>query len=222
MKKIFNLFLWFCAATVIAQCCILTLSAIGGNLNRQSIVRVIAILNGIDIQGKRLEQSLIAARQAPVATYEEILAERARAAIEIDSRESALNRYAEQLDTMQDKLISERAQFDRRRLSFDQKLNQLASDGQKESLKEVQQILENLQPEQSKGQLLRMLENNQTEDVVAIVKGMPSDKRKKILGEFASTEEASKLYEILQELRNGEPMASTIDQVRGSQPIGDQ
>lgn len=82
MKKLVSLFLWTYAATVIAQACILTLSLIRGNLNKDTMVTVIAMLNGIDIQGKRLATAYVSAQQTPVPTFEDIAAERAKLSLE--------------------------------------------------------------------------------------------------------------------------------------------
>ena len=82
------------------------------------------------------------------------------------------------------------------------------------SLKDVRRTLESLPPEQSKDQLLKLIKDGQLADVVAIVKGMPADKSKKILGEFLEPEESEKLYEILRELRKGEPTKSLLDKAR--------
>jgi ACT domain-containing protein len=73
-----------------------------------------------------------------------------------------------------------------------------------------------MQPEQAKGQLLKMLEDDAMEDVVTIVTNMPADKRKKILAEFKVGTDAEQLYEILKNIRKGEPIASTIQDARQS------
>ena len=65
MKKLVGLFLWFCAATVLAQVCILGMAAFKGTVNRQTIAQVIGLLNGIDIQGQRLKQAMVSARNTP-------------------------------------------------------------------------------------------------------------------------------------------------------------
>ena len=52
------------------------------------------------------------------------------------------------------------------------------------------------------------------QDVVAIVKGMPPDKRKKILGEFLEPVESEKLYEIFKGIRKGEEKADVSDKAR--------
>ena len=65
------------------------------------------------------------------------------------------------------------------------------------------------QPKQAKEQIMKMLGDPKSpaddpmEDIVRILKAMPLDKRKKILGEFKSPEEIEKLHEILRVVRLG-------------------
>lgn len=217
MKSIINFVLYFCAATVLAQACIVGISAIRGNFGSDTVLRIVGLLNGIDIQGQRIEKALIAARETPQPSYEDIVSARAKATVDIDNRESRLSEWQTELRTKQEKLELEREQFDRRRESFDAELAKQADGNLDQALREVQAILEVLQPDQSKDQLLRMMQDGQTADVVAIVKGMPADKRKKILGEFTTEQEASTLFEIMNELRKGEPMASTIEQAKSTE-----
>jgi hypothetical protein len=54
-------------------------------------------------------------------------------------------------------------------------------------------------------------------DVVAIIKGMGLDKRKKILAEFTSEKEVTQLCEVLNQLRLGQPTASVIDEARNAE-----
>jgi hypothetical protein len=51
-------------------------------------------------------------------------------------------------------------------------------------------------------------------DVVTILKAMPLDKRKKILAEFKSEEEAEKLHDILKQIREGVPDTALIRETR--------
>ncbi len=66
-------------------------------------------------------------------------------------------------------------------------------------------MLEQLSPEQAKVQLLSILKDNAMADVVAIIKGMPEDKRKKILAEFVGEKIPPSLPQFLKELRLAEP-----------------
>jgi len=51
-------------------------------------------------------------------------------------------------------------------------------------------------------------------DVVAMLKRMSLDKRKKILAEFKDGADADTLSEILSNIRKGEPLASQIKETR--------
>jgi hypothetical protein len=81
---------------------------------------------------------------------------------------------------------------------------------------ELQRTLEAIQPKQAKDQIMKMLEEYPTEfdqplqDVVTIMKAMPLDKRRKILGEFKSEPEIEKLAVILREIRLGTPDTELI------------
>ena len=203
MKTLINIGLWFCAATMLAQATIISLSFMRGNFNGDTIQRVIATLNGIDIQGERLKNALIEAKDAPVPTHEEVLGERAKMSLELDARDRALARYRDQLELLQTKLQNDTKELDRRRESFDMTVAQRTKTVNEETLGEVRRILEIMQPEQAKDHISRMIKDGSSEDVVAIVKALPDDKRKKIIAEFTQEDEAAQLAEILKMIRDG-------------------
>ena len=91
--------------------------------------------------------------------------------------------------------------------SFEDLLSQLESTASAEALQEIQRTLEILQPKQAKDLLLRILEDEKLQadddvlsDVVAIVRSMPQDKLKKILGEFKTEAERTTLHKIMLEI----------------------
>ena len=214
MKMLLRLFGAFCVATILAQCIVLGLSAYRGNLNGDTILQGFALLNGIDITGKRLEDAIRNGREAPIPSYEDVTKERAQKSLNLDMRQRSIKLAKDQLEAKHRELQLEITNFDNRKDAFYSKLDELNKGIEDSSLKDVRRTLESLPPEQSKDQLLKLIKDGQMTDVVAIVKGMPADKSKKILGEFLETEESEKLYEILRELRKGEPTKSLIDQAR--------
>lgn len=214
MKMLLRLFGAFCVATILAQCIVLGLSAYRGNLNGDTILQGFALLNGIDITGKRLEDAIRNGRDAPMPSYDDVTKERAQKSLNLDMRERSIKLAKDQLEAKHRELQLEITNFDSRKDAFYSKLDELNKGIEDSSLKDVRRTLESLPPEQSKDQLLKLIKDGQMTDVVAIVKGMPADKSKKILGEFLETEESEKLYEILRELRKGEPTKSLIDQAR--------
>ncbi len=219
MRMLIRLFVAFCVATVLAQGIIITLAGLRGNLKSDTLVRAIALLNGIDITGDQLKKMLDDSREQPNITLEDIIEERARENSILDMRERSISAMKQQTEEMLAELQTKVADFDLRKDEFHTLLKRTETDLLEESLKEVQRTIESLTPEQAKDQLLRMYDAGQKDDVVAIVKGMPLDKRKKILGEFANEKEAAQLHEILMRLRLGEPTAGLIQDAR-DQPSG--
>jgi hypothetical protein len=77
-----------------------------------------------------------------------------------------------------------------------------------------------MSPKQAKDQILKMLDEPSTvaddpmQDVVTVLKSMADDKRKKLLGEFKTPEEADRLAEILREVRLGLPDSDVIRDTR--------
>ena len=214
MKFLLQLFGAFCVATVLAQCIVLGLSAYRGNLDGDTILQGFALLNGIDITGKRLEEAVRNGRESPIPSYEDVTKERAQKSLNLDMRERSIKLAKEQVEAKQRELQIEITNFDNRKDAFYAKLDEMSKGIDDTSLKDVRRTLESLPPEQSKDQLLKLIKDGQLADVVAIVKGMPADKSKKILGEFLEPEESEKLYEILRELRKGEPTKSLLDKAR--------
>jgi hypothetical protein len=214
MRFLLRLFTAFCVATVIAQAIILTMVAIRGNLRRDTFTEALALVNGIDISGEKLRKIVNDPQQIPVPSYDDVVAQRAQQNLNLEMRERSIKRYIEQLEVMQSKLRDDQVNFDRRKDAFYKLLDEMGENTRRENLGELQRTLEALDPEQAKILLMKMLENNQLIDVVAIIKGMTLEKRKKVLGEFTTEKEAAQLFEVLNQLRLGEPDASVIENAR--------
>jgi len=212
MKFLLSLFFWFCAATVLAQACILGLSFFRGNLTKKSMVQIIALMNGIDIPGERLKNAISAGQDVPVPTRDEILNANIEANLNYKSREESMKRWQGQLQSEQTKLEMESVKLIQLRKEHDAMVEQFKSGRLSQSLKDVQDVLEIVPPDQAKAQLLKMIESKAMDDVVAIIKAMAEDKRKKILAEFSSEDDSIKLAEILKELRivDSKPVSTGI------------
>lgn len=217
MKKIVGLFLWLCAATLIAQGCILTLSYLRGNLDKDSLIQVMAILNGIDVQGTKIGK-LINTQATPQPSMEEVLNERAREATELDARSAAIERQKGELESKQRTLEVEIERLEGRKREFEERLNSLSNGAEEEGIRDVQTWLQDLPPDQAKVQILSMLEKKNPDDVVTILKGLNPAKRKKILGEFTAADETAKLAEVFAQLRSGGKAKSIIDEARAESP----
>ncbi len=214
MKKLVSLFLWFCAATFIAQLCVIGLSFMRGNVDRKTLVQIVALLNGIDIQGKRLTAAMASARNVPVPTYDDVLNAKVQASLELDTLSASLERDRQKIEEARRELKIDSDRFAKRVEAFRADFNKKEEGSRATIIKETQQIIEMLPPEAAKTQLLTMLENDQKADVVAIIKGLAPDKQKKILGEFASADDQEKLSQIIAEIKKGEPLKSLFENTK--------
>ncbi len=219
MKKIFAflgaLLSYFCIATVIAL-----LTAIGamwfkGALDEDRLYRVLASLHGVDMVA--MQRELIREAQAPdleqpsAATR---LDQQMLKSLDLDLRELAVSKGLASLGAIETHLQIETARFEDLKKAYASKLRELEEDEQTTSMRELQRTLEAIRPDQAKEQILKMLDDDALDDVVTILTKMAIDKRKKIIAEFKQGADADKLYEILKNIRLGEPAVSQIEDAR--------
>ncbi|MCA9130049.1 MAG: hypothetical protein KDB22_23335 [Planctomycetales bacterium] len=220
MQKLVKLFSAFCVATVLAQVIIVALAAARGNIKQDTVVKAIALLNGVDFVGDGIEQALINSREAPMPSYEDIEEERARLDKNLELRETAIAREKELTQIMLAELQAKDELFTRRTTEFYEALDRKEKVLQQQGLQDLQLTLESLSPEQAKDQIVRFLSAGRLDDVVAIFKGMAPDKRKKIMGEFVDQQDAEDLHMVLERLGRGEPNVGLIRNARDSSPAG--
>ncbi|MDX1930790.1 MAG: hypothetical protein SFV81_29975, partial [Pirellulaceae bacterium] len=146
MKFLLQLFGAFCVATVLAQCIVLGLSAYRGNLDGDTLLQGFALLNGIDITGKRLEDAVRNGREAPIPSYDDVTKERAQKSLNLDMRERSIKLAKEQVEAKQRELQMEITNFDNRKDAFYSKLDEMSKGIEDASLKDVRRTLESLPP----------------------------------------------------------------------------
>lgn len=201
MKKLVNATLWTCTAILLGQLFILGFAAIKGYLSPKTVTQIVALLNGIDIQGERLTNAIKEGKNAPVPTYQDVLEAKSNAILSMDSRSQALDRYKRQLDE-KDKTLTEReARHNALVAEFKKQENETRASKETESLQLRMQLFSALQPPDAKQQLTLMLEKNLKSEVISILKGLDDDKLKKILGEFTEPIDQQKIADILEEIR---------------------
>jgi hypothetical protein len=178
-----------------------------GALTDERLFAMLAALHGIKPSPPPSLTALDADAEQP--SFNQILHSRMRASLDLDLRESAIDKSLGDLRTIETALQSESKRLDTWKQSFDERLARLQTAATEVSLLEVQRTLEAIQPKQAKEQIMKMLQEPKTdyddpmEDIVRILKAMPLDKRKKILAEFKTPEEVEKLAEILRVVRLG-------------------
>lgn len=225
-----DMFIYGCVATVLALVVMGVLLWTRVGLSQEKIFRMLAALYDVDLVAMELQQRQIAqATDREDVAYDEILRRRAETSLDADLREQAINHGLADLRQLQQDLREERRRYDLLKQSFDAELEKLQNIARNDAILDVQRTLETVKPKQAKDHLLRMLpdgfaqlplgdmESQQQRaiiDVVTIVKAMTLDKRKKILAEFRTEEEARQLAEILRLIRLGVPEVELISDAR--------
>lgn len=215
-KLIIPVCVYLCVGTVVAQATAVAFVIATNALTREQVYEILAVAYGVDVEEIKKKQAEQAIQPSTEQVSLEAIAQRkAINSLDHDMREQALKNGIDNLRRMQNLHGVERQRYDNLKQAFDARLKQLHKDVDQNSILEVQQTLENMQPKQAKEQLLLMLEKQDAmSDVVAIVKAMPMDQRKKILGEFKSPDESEQLAEILRHIRLGHPEKPVIDQAQ--------
>ncbi|MGI9472240.1 MAG: hypothetical protein ACR2NZ_11935 [Rubripirellula sp.] len=214
--KISQAFAAFCIATVLTQAILMGYFVTQGALNRDSVTKVVGLLNGINISGNRLQQILREGEDREQPDFDEILEARKMKSYDMDIRLRSQKEFRDDLGVMLSELREERERFDQRLTSFRSELEEIREGARNDGLQDVQRTLQALDPVQSKEQLLIMYDDERIDDVVTIVQAMSTDKRKDILAEFTSREEADKLADILRRIGEGMPISSLINQASDS------
>lgn len=211
MSKLANAFAAFCIATVITQIIMFGYVLFRGDVNGDTGTKIIALLNGIDITGNRLQEIVRQGEDREQPDFDEILEARKLDSYDMELRLQSQQAFRDELSTKLAELRTERDRFDERLASFRRELEEIREGAQRKGLQDVQRTLQSLDAEQAKEQLLMMYDDKRIDDVVTIIQGMSSEKRKDILAEFVQKGEADKLADILRRIGEGMPTTSVID-----------
>jgi len=225
MKSILGLaktaLVYFCIATVLAEAILVATFLLRGGLTSEQTLQVLATIHRVDIEAIRDELSDgILGESLDQVAHEQVLLARVESGLYIDLREQALDLGLAENRNLLVELREQRMQYSRLRDAFNQQLAQVEEGVQQEAIRDVASKIEVMQPRQAKDQLLRILDDETVspdeamQAVVAILRTIPLERGKKILAEFKTPEEATKLFEILRQIRLGEPDVSVIRRMR--------
>ena len=216
LKNGASLFLYFCAATLLAQLIIVVYLWATWELNREKVIQMLAIAQGIDLfaaqEDAQTEEGEIPPEEP---SYQDWIDRRATMFRDVELREQALQNALARLKTDQQQLAQNRKTFEQLQASFQSELLALQEDAEVEGRQTVARILESIKPKQAKDQLLEMLDNDEIDEVVILLRDMTDSKRAKIITEFKTPEENEKIAEVLRLIRQGEPQSSMVSQTLG-------
>lgn len=141
MSNIFRGIAAFCVATVLTQAILLSYFLIQGTMNRKTAVQLIALVNGIDVTGNRLQEFLRRSEEYEQPSFEEILDERKMKSLDMDVRLRSQQEFRDELSIMLADLRTDQDRFSNRLLAFRTELKELKQEAEESGIQEVQRTI---------------------------------------------------------------------------------
>ena len=215
LARLMALGAYLCVATVVAVLAGIVYLRTSGKLNNERIDRMLLVAQGLDVKEVKSEQVVgDKPNDAEQPSYEDHEQSRELQSRNLEMREQALKSGLDRIRFEQSKVAREKEIYDALENAFDTQLEALRTKALSSGRENVRMIWENIKPKQAKEQILKMLDNQEMNEVVTILSGMPIGKRAKIVSEFKTAEETQRLDEILRLIRSGVPEVNLIDKTR--------
>lgn len=214
LGKMAALVAYFCVATLIAQASAVVYLRATGRLDNDKIAHLADTLRGIEPAPKPAEKH--ANTDDPSLAEEPSLVDREvshdLAIRNLELREQAVKSGVDRVLYEKNSLTLEKDRYELIKRTFEDQLAALREGALSTGRESVRLIWENIKPKQAKEQILKMLDDNELDEVVTILTAMPIAKRAKIVSEFKTSEEADRLDKILQQILDGVPEVGLIDE----------
>lgn len=210
-----SLLVYLGLATLLSQGILLSYVTLAWGINRTKLVQALAILQDVDLfaikEAAEGEQEEVSLEQA---SYDQIIERRAIKVHHLELREQALRDGLNMLRFEQRKLAEERKRYKQLRGSFDKQLADMQEQITSEGMDDNRRKLEAIKAKQAKELLTEMLDQDEINDVVTLLKGMPDVKAAKIISEFKTDEELEKIGKVLRLIRQGTPLSDLVADTR--------
>ena len=207
-------------ATVLAEAAALAVVWTKGNLTQDTAFQIMAVANDVDLHAVRRRQERDKAITPPTYVSTEQLEEALNAAaLDLTMREIAIDKGLIDIREISARFNQQWDEYKQLKDDFDWRLEQLRQGATDQAVKDVQHQLQSLHPKLAKSQILKIMDDQSLDSeeslqfVVAVFKGMPIKKRKRIIEEFR-VEDTERLHEILRQIRKGEPDVGLFRETR--------
>lgn len=198
-------FVYACVATTLAEAIAITSLWQSGAFETTKVQKYAAVVYGFDLAKLSIgEKSPQPTDPATSLTRDQLLDLRVKSSAALNTRQEAIRKGADDIRVLVQTLSTKRERYEIVKRGFDDLLVELEKDVDDSALTEVRRTLEVLQPRQTKDLMIDMLrdgdatpEDDVLGDVLAVIRGMPQDKLKRIFSEFKTEEERTVLNSIL-------------------------
>ncbi len=212
--KLGSLVGYICIATILSLLLGIGYALSTGLLTKSKLDEIAAVIAGVERSETKQVKTVKTDETSEQPSLDDMEQKRAVKTRDIEMRELSVSNGINRIAYETAQLQRERADYDKLRSQFDDRLNSLLGTAKDQGMENVRLIWETIKPKQAKEQILQMIEANEEPEVVKILSAMPIAKRAKIVGEFKTEEEAKKLQRIVELIRQGVPDAKLIEDTR--------
>lgn len=217
MNKLFNgvatLIIYLLVGQALAVLVLFGVVAAKGGFTHEKLRQMMAVMQGVDLlvlrEGVEADRAKAKSEQLSLADIAEA---RARKSRDLELREQELRNQLARATSMHKVVVDETERYQRIIADFEQRLKTLREGAIAQNLENARLLLESVKPVQAKQQIQKMLDGGEMKQAVALLSGMPIEKRAKIVAEFKNEKESEELAEMLRLIRAGEPETTVIDE----------
>ena len=205
---------YFCTATVISQLIGISYLIVGGQIDANKWLDVMAVVHGIDLAALTASDEITAESSREQISLADIHAQRIIRTRNLELREEALKGQLSLIREQKRKLVEGSGKLDRLSKAFKAQVDKKREEVEKAGQENEVQTMIKLNPTQAKEILRRRLTDGQLKSVVTLLANIPIANRAKIVTQFKTPEELDQLNEILLQMRKGGQEAELIDQIQ--------
>ena len=218
MGKLLGMFgtvmVYFCIASVITLAMLLVYAKTKGFLDPEKVATMLAVARGDALPTAKGSEG---EKEKPKnTTYEELEQFRQLRERNLELREQAMRNQRDLLASERLKLQSAIEQFSDDKQEYAKNLVENQDQAIKQGRDNIRQLWETVKPKLAKELILNMIDKGELREVAAIMKDMTIAKQAKIVAEFKSEPEQTKLDDLLRLLRVPNELAK---QDSGLQPV---
>jgi hypothetical protein len=194
---------YLCVGTILSVCVFFAVAWVKGYLNREKVAGLIAVMRGEISPTTATKDNMNTEYQPKALSFEELDQRRTTFTRHLELREQAVQNSKDQISGEQDRLLKEKKSFEMLVSDYRKQIKDADEGRVKKGYEDVRLIWENIKPKQAKELILKMIDADEKDEVVAIFSSMPVPKQGKIVQEFKEEEEVKKLDDILRRIREG-------------------
>lgn len=207
-------FLYLTSSLFVAQLILFAYLSYAWKIDKEKRTQMIAIAQGFDLFQTEERIRLAVEEKVQQMTYDEVLKYRAVGRLKVDYENMRSGQLEDAVMNETRVLDEKRKEINQIALNLQKKIDDLDEEAKSAGLANLVQNMEMLKPNLAKKQIVKMLENDQEDRVILILRAMEDSSRKKLLNEMKLDDDVEKVADLFRRIGDGEPEARLLDETR--------